>query len=65
MLQKPRLEDRLLIDKNISEGLAALPQLLDGAMDQAMMKIHAKPPRPKPVPKPEALMDLPPKTPEA
>ena len=52
VLQKPRLEDRLAIDKNISDGLEALPLLLDGAMDKAMMKIHAKPPRPKPVPNP-------------
>ena len=50
VLQKPRLEDRLAIDKNIVDGLEALPLLLDGAMDKAMMKIHAKPPRPKPAP---------------
>ncbi len=53
VLQKPRLEDRLLIDKNIADSIEALPSLLDGAMDKAMMKIHAKPPRPKPEPKPE------------
>ena len=52
VLQKPQLEDRLLIDKNITDSLEALPLLLDGAMDKAMMKIHAKPPRPKPAPHP-------------
>ena len=52
VLQKPRLEDRLVIDQNISDSLDALPLLLDGAMDKAMMKIHAKPPRPKPAPIP-------------
>ena len=52
VLQKPLLEDRLLIDKTIADSVAALPLLLDGAMDKALMKIHAKPPRPKPAPKP-------------
>ena len=52
VLQKPQLEDRLLIDKNITDSLEALPLLLDSAMDKAMMKIHAKPPRPKPAPHP-------------
>ncbi len=52
VLQKPRLEDRLAMDKCIDDSLAALPLLLDGAMDKALMKIHAKPPRPKPEPRP-------------
>ena len=62
VLQKPGLEDRLAIDKIISDGLDALPLLLDGAMDKAMMKIHAKPPRAKPAPNPlpKPLADPPP-----
>ena len=55
VLQKPRLEDRLLIDQAINDSLAALPLMLDGAMDTALAKIHAKPPRPKPPPRPVAV----------
>ena len=51
VLQRPPLDDRLVIDRVIEDSLAALPLLLDGAMDKAMMKIHAKPPRPKPEPR--------------
>jgi len=49
VLRKPAPEQREAMRRNIDESLLALPQLLDGAMDKAMMKIHAKPPRPKPV----------------
>lgn len=48
VLRRPPLDDRIAIDKCIDDSVAALPLLLDGAMDRAMMKIHAKPPRPKP-----------------
>ena len=48
VLRKPPLDDRIAIDKCIDDSVAALPLLLDGAMDRALMKIHAKPPRPKP-----------------
>jgi PTH1 family peptidyl-tRNA hydrolase len=51
VLRRPPLEDRIAIDHCIAESVLALPLLLDGAMDKAMMKIHAKPPRPKPVPR--------------
>jgi len=53
VLRKPPLDERLAIDKCVDDSLAALPLLLDGAMDRAMMKIHAKPQRPKP-PRPAA-----------
>jgi PTH1 family peptidyl-tRNA hydrolase len=53
VLRKPPLEDRLLINKCVDDSLQALPELTDGAMDKAMMKIHARPQRPKPVPRPE------------
>ncbi len=52
VLRKPPLEDRLAIDKCIADSLPALPLMLDGAMDRALAKVHAKPPRPKP-PRPE------------
>ena len=51
VLRKPRLEDREAIDKGIAQSLSALDLLIDGDMERALMKVHAKPPRPKP-PKP-------------
>ena len=39
--------------------MQALDLLLEGAMDRAMMKIHAKPPRPKPAPKEPTPADKP------
>lgn len=54
VLRKPPVDDRIAIDKCIADSLATLPLMLDGAMDRAMMKIHAKPQRPKP-PRPPQL----------
>jgi len=54
VLRKPPADERALIEQTIAESLQALPLLLDGAMDRALMKIHAKPPRPKP-PRPAVL----------
>lgn len=51
VLRKPPLDERLAIDKCVDDSLATLPLLLDGKLQDAMMKIHAKPQRPKP-PKP-------------
>ena len=53
VLRKPPKEEREAIAKSIEQSLAALDLLLAGDMAQAMMKIHARPPRPKP-PRPEA-----------
>jgi PTH1 family peptidyl-tRNA hydrolase len=53
VLRKPPADEARLIHKCVDESLKALPMLLDGAMDKAMMLIHAKPPRPKP-PRPPA-----------
>lgn len=39
-----------LIAKAIEKSMESLDLLLAGDMERAMMKIHAKPPRPKPVP---------------
>jgi len=54
VLRKPPADERDLITQGISDSLQALPLLLDGAMDRALMQIHAKPPRPKP-PRPAVL----------
>jgi peptidyl-tRNA hydrolase, PTH1 family len=56
VLRKPLAEQREAIDKSIEQSIKALDLLLSGNMEHAMMKIHAKPPRPKPVP----AMDVPP-----
>ena len=48
VLGKPAPEHRDAIEQCIARSLDALPLLLDGDMERAMMKLHAKPPRPKP-----------------
>lgn len=50
VLRKPAPDHREAILKCIGQSIEALPLLLDGPMERAMMKIHAKPPRPKPAP---------------
>ena len=54
VLRKPLAEQREAIDKSIEQSVAALPLMLEGDMERALMKVHAKPPRPKPpkAPKP-------------
>jgi PTH1 family peptidyl-tRNA hydrolase len=46
VLRKPRPEEREAIEQCIARSLEALPLLIDGAMDRAMMKLHVKPTRP-------------------
>jgi peptidyl-tRNA hydrolase, PTH1 family len=53
VLRKPAPEQREAIEKCIELSLGALDLVLDGNMERAMMRIHAKPPRPKPAPKPQ------------
>ena len=49
VLKKPMLEHRKAIDDSIYRSVAALPLLLAGDMEKAMVRIHtSKPPRPKP-----------------
>ncbi len=48
VLRKPAPEQREAIEQGIVLSLGALDLLLAGDMERAMMKIHAKPPRPKP-----------------
>ena len=48
VLRKPTPEHREAIEQCIVRSLDALPLLLDGQMERATMKLHAKPARPKP-----------------
>ena len=49
VLKKPSQEDRMAIENCIDRCLKAVPELLRGEMEKAMMLIHTnKPPRPKP-----------------
>ncbi|MEO8808095.1 MAG: aminoacyl-tRNA hydrolase [Burkholderiaceae bacterium] len=57
VLRKPIAEQREAIDKSIAQGVSALDLLIDGDMERALMKVHAKPPRPKP-PRPAIPDDL-------
>lgn len=51
VLRKPPAAERQAIDDNIRDSLKALDLMLDGAMDQALTRIHARPARPhKPAP---------------
>jgi PTH1 family peptidyl-tRNA hydrolase len=58
VLRKPMADHREAIDKSIEQALTALDLLFAGDMDRALMKVHAKPPRPKP---PRAPASEPPK----
>jgi PTH1 family peptidyl-tRNA hydrolase len=53
VLRKPMAEQREAITKSIEQGVSALDLLVEGDMEKAMMKVHARPPRPKP-PRPAA-----------
>ena len=53
VLKRPPLDHRIAIDQCIDRALSALPALLTGEMNKAMLQIHtSKPPRPK-LPKPD------------
>ena len=49
VLRKPPAAEREAIEACIEQALGALELLLAGDMERATMKIHARPPRPKPV----------------
>ena len=59
VLRKPIAEEREAIDKGIAQGVSALDLLIEGDMERALMKVHARPPRPKPprTPIPDDLKD--------
>ena len=48
VLRKPPAAEREAIEQAIGSSLQCLDLLLQGRMDQAMMKLHLKPARPKP-----------------
>ncbi len=48
VLKKPSKEHREGIEQCIARTLESLDLLLAGEMERAMMKVHVKPPRPKP-----------------
>jgi PTH1 family peptidyl-tRNA hydrolase len=49
VLKKPSPDHRQAIEDSIARSIQALPQLLSGEMEKAMVHIHTdKPPRPKP-----------------
>ncbi|MFO1339971.1 MAG: aminoacyl-tRNA hydrolase [Burkholderiaceae bacterium] len=58
VLRKPPADERDAIERNIDESLKHLDLLLAGEMGRAVMKLHAKPERPKPA-KPTAPGDGP------
>lgn len=46
VLQKPSPDDRISVDQGIDRTLKALPDILDGRMEEAMRTIHVKPSMP-------------------
>jgi PTH1 family peptidyl-tRNA hydrolase len=52
VLRKPRPDERKSIEQCIDRSLEALPLLIDGAMDRAMMKLHVKPAKAPAAPQP-------------
>ena len=59
VLRKPPADQREAILKSIEQSIGALDLVLAGEMERAMMKVHAKPPRPKPPPAPKLLAAAP------
>jgi len=47
VLRKPLAAEREAIDQSIAQALGALELLIASDMERAMLKIHARPPRPK------------------
>ena len=54
VLRKPPADQREAIERSIDESLKLLDLMLQGEMQQAAMKLHAKPERPKP-PRPTGI----------
>jgi PTH1 family peptidyl-tRNA hydrolase len=57
VLRRPTPQEREAIDQSIAQGVSALDLLIEGDMERALMKVHAKPPRPK-LPRPAIPDDL-------
>jgi PTH1 family peptidyl-tRNA hydrolase len=48
VLRKPPADERDAIERCVEESLKVIDLLMAGEMERATMKLHAKPPRPKP-----------------
>jgi PTH1 family peptidyl-tRNA hydrolase len=59
VLRRPPAEQRDAIEKSIEQSIGALDLLLAGAMERAQMKVHVRPPRPKPTAAPAAPPEKP------
>ena len=57
VLKRPSADDREAIDKAIEQSLGASELLIEGAMDKALARIHARPQRPKPPRRPPPPAD--------
>jgi len=42
VLHSASRDDRILIDRDIDDAVAVLPELASGAFEQAMQKLHSK-----------------------
>lgn len=58
VLKKPSPDHRAAIEQAMAKSLQAVDLMLRGEMDQALARVHAQPPRPKP-PKPVGLPKAP------
>ncbi len=59
VLRKPPADERDAIERNIEDSLKLMDLMLAGEMDRAIMKLHAKPARPKPPRPPDATPPVP------
>lgn len=59
VLKKPSPTDRAAIEDCITKSAELIDLMLAGEMERAMMKAHAKPPRPKPPKPPKPAADTP------
>lgn len=65
VLKKPSAADRQAIEDCITKSADLIDLMLAGEMERAMMKAHAKPPRPKPPKPPKPPAEGPAAAPEA
>jgi PTH1 family peptidyl-tRNA hydrolase len=63
VLRKPPSDERDAIERCVEDSLKVIDLLMAGEMERATMKLHAKPPRPKP-PRPIGDASPPPTSPE-
>ncbi|MFN0186624.1 MAG: aminoacyl-tRNA hydrolase [Aquabacterium sp.] len=59
VLRRAPADEREALQSCVDKAVQSLDLMLDGAMDRAMMALHAPPPRPKPPPKAETKTTTP------